>query len=267
MKNAAESAKKLTALLKKIGPVEPPALPNADDPVAVLVFSMLLWNTTTEQAQTGYGRITAAGLDWNELRINLPQETVEVIGASFPRADERARMIRRVLHALYEAEHAVSLERLVSLGKRDVRKFIDGLDGMPPFVAARTLLLGFDAHATPVDDRLLDALRDEGVADDETTIDDLDSWLTRQVKAAEGRDVYFALQHWADQYKPKKRKKKTTRKSSSKKTSKKSSTRKTTTKKKTTRPSSTTKKKTTGRKTSSKKTTRKKTAKRSKSGA
>ena len=54
MKNASVCAKKLSALLKKVGPATPPAFPSPGDPIAVLVMSMLMWESTTEKAQAAW---------------------------------------------------------------------------------------------------------------------------------------------------------------------------------------------------------------------
>jgi hypothetical protein len=102
VKNAAVAAKKLTALLKKIGRVDPPApaaVPGASgaaamgngaapayDPIATLVMSFLMWESTTDRAEAAYQRILESVVDFNELRVCMPQETVDIIGQRYPLA-------------------------------------------------------------------------------------------------------------------------------------------------------------------------------------
>ncbi len=83
MKNAAVGAKKLSALLKKIGSVDaavaghaagngcrgPKHLPEASarhDPIATLVMSFLLWESTADKAQAAYDRILESVVDFSD---------------------------------------------------------------------------------------------------------------------------------------------------------------------------------------------------------
>ena len=74
---------------------------------------------------------------------------------------DRFRRLRAVLRNVYLREHAVTLERLADAGKRDAKKYIDSLDGMVPYVAARVLLLCFDVHGVPVSTQV-PAIRKKG---------------------------------------------------------------------------------------------------------
>lgn len=235
MKNAAKCAKQLNSLLKQRGAVPAPELPDTDDPIAVLVMSFLMWETTTEKALIAYKSIRAGVVDFNDLRVCMAQEVVDLIGPRYPRALDRTQRLRAVLRDVYSREHAVTLERLASLGKREVRKYLDSLEGMVPYVAARVALLSFDAHAIPVDDQLRTMLIEIDAADSSAENHELSSWLDRHIKASEGREAYFALQSWVDAggKMSKSKKPRTTKKTSSGTTA-----RKTTSKKKTTRKTS-----------------------------
>src|SRR5688500_18082658 len=109
VKNASASAKKFAALLKKIGPCSgPPMMMSAPqqaveagaapaaveqpqptvrtaDPLAALVVSMLLWDSTTDKAIAAYERLMEGSVDFNDLRVCMPQETIELIGPRYPR--------------------------------------------------------------------------------------------------------------------------------------------------------------------------------------
>ncbi|MCZ6783008.1 MAG: hypothetical protein O7G30_06825, partial [Proteobacteria bacterium] len=62
----------------------------------------------------------------------------------------------------------------------------------------RVMLLCYDAHGIPVDDQLRAALIENGAADSSADVDDLSSWLARQIKAGDGAAVHYALQAWID---------------------------------------------------------------------
>lgn len=271
MKNAAQHAKRFTALLRKLPPSPLPEFPDADDPVGVLVMSFLLADSTTEKAIAAYTKLQDVTVDYNDLRVSMPREVAAYLGARYPQGLERCQRLRAVLKSIYLREHDVTLDGLKAAGKRDVKKYIETLDGITPFVSARVLLMAFDSHAIPVDESLRERLVVEGVADDTSDAAEVSTWLSRQVKASDGVTTHLALQAWTEKTplktKPKTRKKTTSKAAAtSTKTTKKKSTAKTS--KTTTKPSAksstktTTKKtkKTAAKKKSKKKTTSRKTA-------
>jgi endonuclease III len=198
VKNASLCAKKLNALLKKIGHVKPPEFPSPGDPIAVLVMSMLLWESTTEKAMAAYARLLEHVVDFNDLRVCMPHETMEIIGQRFPRALDRCQRLRAVLRNVYLREHAVNLDSLSETGKRDAKKYIESLEGIVPYAAARVLLLSFHTHAIPVDDQLRTQLIEAEVSDSSMEIPELSSWLASQIRAEDGAAAHDALQSWID---------------------------------------------------------------------
>jgi endonuclease III len=99
---------------------------------------------------------------------------------------------------MYKREHAVNLDRLKDMGRREVKSYLRSLDGIAPYVADRVTLLCFDAHCVPVDERLHRSLVKAGVGDETVEITDMASWVARQVKAADAVVTHRALQAWAD---------------------------------------------------------------------
>lgn len=218
MKNAAVGAKKLAGLLKKIGstdapsPATPPGaeIEAADpvggaghaaprhDPIATLVMSFLLWESSSDKAKAAYDRILESVVDFNDLRVSMPHETVEMIGPRYPLALNRTQRLRATLRNIYLREHSVSLDKPAAAGKRDLKKYIETLEGMVPYVAHRVLLLCFDTHGMPVDEQLRTALIEAEVADASVEVPELSSWLASQVRAGEAAGVHAALQSWMD---------------------------------------------------------------------
>jgi hypothetical protein len=219
VKNASQCAKKLTALLKKLPEGAPPEFPDDDDPVATLVASFLMWESSTAAGRDAYDRITDAIVDFNDLRVTMPVEISEWLGDDSPINVERCQRMRAALRNVYLREHEVSLASLTDTGKREVKKYIESIEGVPPYVSARTLLMSFDAHAIPVDEQLRSRLIDEGVCDEDADVHELSAWLSRQIKASDARKAHLALQAWIDDVGPVKKpsadgRKKTTRKKS-----------------------------------------------------
>lgn len=198
MKNATQCAKRLSALLKKLPAVDAVEGPNGDDPITTVVFSFLLWESTTVKASAAYKSIFENVVDFNDLRVCMPQEIMELIGARYPRSLDRCQRLRAVLRDIYSREHCVSLDRVKNMGKRDARKYIESLEGIVPYVSARIMLLAFQTHAVPVDDQLRTNLIEAGAADTSAENAELSSWLERQIKATDGVAAHMALQAWVD---------------------------------------------------------------------
>lgn len=198
MKNAAERSKRLSGIIRKHGPAEPPDVAGMDDPVAVLIFSFLLWECNTAKACTAYQHIQTNIVDFNDLRVCMPHETIDMLGVRYPRVEERCDRLRATLRDIYNREHAVTLARLNDAGKREVRKYIESLDGIVPYVAARAMLLSFDTHAIPVDEQLHQRLVREEIIDADVDIAETASWLERQIKASDGVNAHYILQTWVE---------------------------------------------------------------------
>jgi outer membrane biosynthesis protein TonB len=193
---------KFSAFLKKhrVGG-EPALLPehvSASDPVAVLVHSWLLWESSSEQAATAMSKLIEQRVDFNELRVSLPHEVAGIIGKRYPRVEERLHGIRRTLHDLFLRRHELSFEYLAEKGKRDVKAEVESLDGITPFVSARLLRISFDVHAMPADDQLSALLHENDVIDEPVEPEDLAGWLGTAVKADEAVAAIAAMQAAVD---------------------------------------------------------------------
>ncbi len=224
MKNASQCAKELTRLLKSLKSPEPPELPGGGNPVAVLVQSVLMCEASTDLADGAYERIGREVVDFNDLRVCLPHETMQWLGRDYPLAVERCQQLRNVLNDIFLREHGVHLDHLREYGKRDVKKYIEGLDGISPYTASRVMLLCFQTHAIPVDEQLRQMLIEEGAADESADVEELSSWLARQIKASDGIDAHLALQAWVDAAHAKSGRQASSSASSSKKSTRKTST-------------------------------------------
>ena len=198
MKNAPVAIKKFSALLKKVGHAKPTEFPSPEDPIAVLVMSFLMWESTTDKALAAYERIMENVVDFNDLRVCMPHETLEYIGQRYPRALDRAQRLRAALRNIYLREHAVNLNKLMGSGKREAKKYIESLEGIVPYVSSRLALLSFDTHIVPVDDQLRTLLIEAEVSDNSVENAELGSWLAAQVKAGDGPATHAALQAWVD---------------------------------------------------------------------
>jgi len=232
----------LSALLKQLksaykdaeisSPVEAPA---DADPVEHLLWSLLLWESTPVKTREAYKRLTDAATDLNELRVLLKSEFEDLLGPRYPQVSERAARIKMALNDVYNREHDVTLESLLKSQKREARKYLDSIEGLPHFVAARVMAVALGGHAIPVDEKLRERLIEAGVVDEDADSASLSGSLERAIKAAEGPEAIALFETWAADPSPKiamKKKSPAKKKTASKpKTSKKTASRKKTSKK------------------------------------
>jgi len=200
VKNATEHAERLQKLLGSLSAAPETPWPEAEDPIAVLVQSFLLWESSTDRALGAWQKIRKQMVDLNELRVSMTSEIVQIFGKSTALAVPRAERLRAVLRGIFQREHALALPAASGNGatRKDVRRYLDSLEGMVPFVAARVGLLSYDTHAIPVDSQLRALLFSKKVGEARATEDEVSTWLTRQVKSGSGRAVHAQLQAWVD---------------------------------------------------------------------
>lgn len=206
------SLKRLGALLKRVkakhpapeevAPTEAPgteAVLGADPVLAELLMSMLLWDATTGQARHALRRLREQLVDLNELRVCVAQEIADILGEKYPFALERGNRLRSLLSDIYQREHRVQLSHLESLSKREARAYLESLEGVPHFAAARTFALALGGHAVPVDNRLRELLAQEDMVKGDATCAALSGWLERNIGADDSRASLLALQAWSDE--------------------------------------------------------------------
>lgn len=203
--SSGDAALKLRELLAKLeGCVVPaPAAPAAtaqgvEAGTHLLLYSFLLWESEPACAAGALSRLYAEIIDPNELRVALPEEICAWCGSTDGRARERAARMRACLNDIYRREHGVTLARLGALSKREAREYLDSLEGIPSFVAARVSLLGFGSHAAPLDDRLWRMLESQGAIDGAADLLEAERWLERHVRASESERVALLLEGWRE---------------------------------------------------------------------
>lgn len=249
MKNATDYAKRLTQLMRQLAKAAPDRQVFERDPIEQFIHSFLCWESSHNQADQALARLMREVVDYNDLRVTDPADLIRILGDGYALAEERVHRLSRALHAVYKREHQMSLGRLVDMPKREAREYLDGLDGMVPFVSASVLLLSFDGHAVPVDDQLHQRLQRDDIVDAEATLAETQSFLESHIRAADGIESYILLRAYverpikvdlpagpAGKSRSARTTKKTTKKSTKKKVSKKKTSKKTT--KKTTKKKS-----------------------------
>jgi hypothetical protein len=202
---APDPAKKLHALLKTLradyGELCPDAEcegcpEGADRLLWRLVYSFMAWEASPAKASHATKRLHASVIDYNEMRVCLADELSLMIGERYPRGVERCARMRSSLNELFRREHAVTMARAAGLAKREAREYLESLEGMPPYVAARMSLVALGGHAFPLDERLYQTLLEESALPADLSLDDAAGWLERQFRAGEVLQPYLLLERW-----------------------------------------------------------------------
>jgi hypothetical protein len=188
---------KLVGFLRKHGPagnaLQASCEPEGADLVDTFVQSFLLWQAPASDASTALRKLKAAFFDWNDLRVSLTSDIVDVIGHRYWRATDRINRMRDAMNGIYRREHKVSLDRLRTLMKKDAVSYMETLPGMIPYVADRVLLVGVDFHSVPLEEFGLQMLVQYGALPQGMSMSDAASWVTRHVKAEDARSAHRAL--------------------------------------------------------------------------
>lgn len=196
----------------EIGVTEQPGFEYGVEPMLFeFLRSFLLWESSEALATVAMGRLFAGVVDCNEIRIFLPSELSEIIGAEYPRSMERSLRLGSALNDVYEREHDVNLECLGLMNKREARSYLLTLEGVPPFVASRMLLLCLGGHAFPVDERLSTFLAAEGVVKKSDSVETATNRMERLIRSGDAQNAYRAIEAWA-QTKPLPKEKRGTKK-------------------------------------------------------
>lgn len=200
MKNSALYSKELRRFagrLKRSG--AKPTAHVADDPLEHLILAVLSQNNSPSRARAALAQLLDHVVDYNDLRVSTPEELARIIAPHLPNSLETCVLLIRVLNAVYDEENEVSLSHLKSKNKKDVRTYLERLDGMTSYVLTSTMLWGFGDYGVPIDQQILNTLKREELVDPDTTIEAAQSFCRRHVPAAEGRTFAALLKRYAAQ--------------------------------------------------------------------
>ena len=193
MKNATKHADDLRSLQKRLIKQFQPGPREAQEPLKALVRGAMSYDVSDSRAEEAMRMIDKEFVDLNEFRVATDLEIQELLGTRYPAIEKRVAMITQSLNNIFEREHTMSLDRLKTISRRDARQFLRELPEIHPFVESYVMLFAFDGHCVPIDDAMLNYLKDQGIVEQEATIDDATRFIEHQVKAEDCHDLYVVL--------------------------------------------------------------------------
>ena len=198
MKNTSTYARRFASLYRRIRTKHAAEPDGPASSIIQLVISFLEWNASRKAAETACQRLMSRMVDINDLRVSHPHEVVALLGPRYLQVEERTQRLLEALQEIFQREQTVTLDMLATRSKKEVRAYLDSLPGVPPYVAAQVTLVCFEGHAVPVDDRLAELLRAGEIVDPQATVEQIESFLERQIRAEKAPEAHAALRAWVD---------------------------------------------------------------------
>ncbi len=200
MRGATECAKRLKVLFNslwlKLGKV---GRPPVTDPITQLILGILSRDTPETKASEGLERLRSMVVDYNELRVIPPIELAAVL-SDFPDVRIKCEDISRALNSIFTREHAISLDRLANLPRKEVVAALDAISGLEPYTRARIRLLGLRQHAIPLDQAMWAYARAQGIVDPRCPLAEAQQFLERQIPEEDALEFFALLkrQAWSE---------------------------------------------------------------------
>jgi endonuclease III len=190
MKNATKYIDKLHSLLRQVRRESKPAPKEPQVPLRALVRAAMSYDVSDTKAEEAMRLIEKEFVDLNELRVATDLEIQELLGVRYPDIERRVAMITGALNNIFEREHTMNLERLKTISRRDARQFLRELPDIHPFVEAYVMLYGFDGNTFPIDEEILNFLKEEDAVDESATIEDAQKFVEHNIKAEDMHDFF-----------------------------------------------------------------------------
>jgi endonuclease III len=193
MKNANKHPEELKSVHKRLHKEHGPQIRAPMDALQALVRATMSFDVSDARAEEAMVHISREFVDLNELRVATELEIQELLGVRYPAIEKRVAMFTLALNHIFEKEHTLSLDRLKTVSRRDARQFLRDLPEMHPFVEAYVMIHAFDGHAFPIDDQIVEFLREAEVLDETVTLEDAQKFVEHHLKADECFDLFIAV--------------------------------------------------------------------------
>jgi endonuclease III len=178
---------------------KPPKL-EYSDPIEAVVFAIISENMPIDQAQAAFDRIKTNFVDFNDLRVALPEEILETLGGDQAANRQIAANLAAVLNAVFNAFHYISLEDLKKNGKRPAKQALEKLNGVTDFVADYCMLTALDSHAIPLTKEMINYLKTNDYIHPESDEQEIKGFLERQITAKNANEFYYFLRKESDEF-------------------------------------------------------------------
>ena len=188
MKNGTLYAKRLKTVYTKLKQgVSKPEIPEPDEPLLRLAIGILGVGCSDDEARRALDRAFTTLVDWNEVRVSSAFELHRAAGNALPQGVQRCQQLISALRSIFDRENRMSLDRLKSMGRREARTYLEELKGTDEYSVASVIVWSLGGHAIPVNDRLLEALREGDLIHPSASRAEVQAFLERHVSATDAK--------------------------------------------------------------------------------
>ncbi len=199
MKNGTVYAARLKRAYAKLRQSTPkPQVPDPTEPLRQLGVAVLAVGCTDAEGERAIDRALNTMVDWNEMRVSSAIELNKATGNAVPQGVQRCQALIDALQSVYDRENRLSLDRLKSLGRREARPYLEQLAGTDEYAVASVLLWSLGGHAIPVNNRLLQSLRDADLVNPSADRAEVQAFLERNISAADAREFCLIMRCFGD---------------------------------------------------------------------
>ena len=194
MKNNKEYSPKIKSLYRSLKrEYSKPEKVIYDEPLEALIYGIISENMSESAAQSAIKSIASNFVNFNDLRVSLEEEIVEMLGQDTPEIRNTVFVLKKVLGNLFRKYNKVSLAELKKIGKRQAKKILEQMEGVSNFAVNYCMLTSLGGHAIPLTARMTEYLRSNGLIHPEADEQEIEGFLTRQISAANGYEFYALL--------------------------------------------------------------------------
>ncbi len=168
-------------------------VPGADDPVRRLAIAILGVHCGDDEGERAVDRALTTLVDWNDIRVSSALEVNKATGNTIPQGTQRCQQLIDALQAIFDCENRLSLDRLKSMGRREARHYLEQLDGVDEYAVASVILWSLGGHAIPVNDGLLQRLREADLINPLASRAEVQAFLERHVSATDAKEFCMVI--------------------------------------------------------------------------
>ncbi len=207
MKDSKEYSKQIQKLYRALKRDNPsPERPRYDEPVDALIYGIVSENLTDSKTRDTMKKLSGYFVDWNDLRVALTEEILDVLGNDNPATKNIASAIKRILGAVFEKYNTVTLQALKKLGKRPAKQILQKTDAASPFAIDYCMLTALAGHAIPLTERMIHFLKTERLVHPQADRQEIEGFLTRQISAKNAFEFYYLLRRRSESAAPRRKK-------------------------------------------------------------
>lgn len=173
-----DKIKKIMTLLNKA--YGRPEAFRKDDPVDVLIRTVLSQNTTDKNSLKAFAQLKGAFDSWDEVLAARTQKIARVIQHA-GLANIKAARIKDILAEIKRREDRITLSFLNIFTVKDGLEYLESLKGVGPKTAACVLLFSFGKSVMPVDTHIFRVTKRLGLIGENVGIKDAHKILTNIV--------------------------------------------------------------------------------------